>query len=121
MSNSSAAAYPQTIPMEKPTAHADGRNESVVEKKRRNSRSSKLSTKMTSTSRMEQRQERSEGGVIEKGEGLGDETSLSFPPFCATCEKQFATSNANQLFCSEACRLCDSKLAANGTSMVQLD
>jgi hypothetical protein len=82
MSNSSTAAYPQTIPLEKPTAHAVGRNETVVEKKRRNSRSSKLSTKMTLMSRMGQRRERSKGGVIEKGEDLGDdETSLSFPPF----------------------------------------
>jgi hypothetical protein len=73
MSNSSTAAYPQTIPMEKPTAHTGGRNETVVERKRRNSRS---------MSRMEQGPERSEGGVIEKGEDSGDdETSLSFLPF----------------------------------------
>ena len=70
-----------TIPMEKQTAHTDDRNETVV-KKRGKSRSSKLSTKMTSMSRIEQRRERSEGGVIEKGEDLGDnETSLGFPPF----------------------------------------
>ena len=76
MSDSSTAAYPQTIPMEKPTAHTGGRNETVAKKKRRNSRSS------TSMSRIEQRRERSEGGVIQKGEDLGDdETSLSFPPF----------------------------------------
>jgi hypothetical protein len=82
MSNSSTAAYPQTIPVEKPTAHSVGTNESVVEKKRRNSRSSKSSTEMTSMFKMEQRREKSEGGVIEKGEDLGDdETSLSFPPF----------------------------------------
>jgi hypothetical protein len=68
--------------MEKPTAHTGGRNETVVKKERRNSRSSKLSTERTSMSRMEQRRERSEGGVIEKGEDLGDdETSLGFPPF----------------------------------------
>ncbi|KFZ23287.1 hypothetical protein V502_02234, partial [Pseudogymnoascus sp. VKM F-4520 (FW-2644)] len=37
---------------------------------------------MTSMFRMEQWRERSEGGVIEKGEDLGDdETSLGFPPF----------------------------------------
>jgi hypothetical protein len=78
MSNSSTAAYPQTIPVEKPTAHSVGTNESVVEKMRRNSRP----TEMTSMSKMEQRREKSEGGVIEKGEDLGDdETSLSFPPF----------------------------------------
>ncbi|KFZ25168.1 hypothetical protein V502_00353 [Pseudogymnoascus sp. VKM F-4520 (FW-2644)] len=77
---------------------------------------------MTSMFRMEQWRERSEGGVIEKGEDLGDdETSLGFPPFCATCEKQIATSDASQLFCSEACRLCDSKLEANGTTRVRLD
>jgi hypothetical protein len=73
--------YPQILPMEKPTAHSGGRNE-TVEKNRRNSRSSKLSTKMTSISRTEQRRETSEGSVIEKGEDLGDaETSLGFPPF----------------------------------------
>ncbi|KFZ24673.1 hypothetical protein V502_00847 [Pseudogymnoascus sp. VKM F-4520 (FW-2644)] len=73
---------------------------------------------MTSMSRMEQWRERSEGGVIEQGEDLGDD---GFQPFCATCEKQIATSNASHLFCSEACRLCDSKLEANGTTSVRLD
>jgi hypothetical protein len=68
--------------MEKQTAHTGGRNETVVKKKRRNSRPSELSTKMTSMSRIEQRRARSEGGVIEKGEDLGDdETSLGLPPF----------------------------------------
>ncbi|KFY67407.1 hypothetical protein V496_01598 [Pseudogymnoascus sp. VKM F-4515 (FW-2607)] len=49
-----------------------------------------------------------------------DETSLGFPQFCATCEKQLATSSASQLFCSDACRLCDSKLEAKGTNKVRL-
>jgi hypothetical protein len=82
MSDSSTAAYPPTIPIEKQTAHTGGRNETVVKKERRNSRSSELGTKMTSMSRMEQRRARSERGVIEKGEDSGDdETSPGFPPF----------------------------------------
>jgi hypothetical protein len=69
------AAYPQTIPI----PDTGGRKETVVEKKRRNSRSSKLSTKMT---RIKERRERSEGCVIKKGGDLGDdETNLSFLPF----------------------------------------
>lgn len=113
-SNSSIVAYPQTIPRKTPIEHTSGRNETMVEKKRRNSRSSKLNTKMT---RMKERRERSEGGVIKEGEDLGDnETNLSLPPFCATCEKQIVAPNASQLFCSEACRLCDSKLKVNGTT-----
>jgi hypothetical protein len=37
---------------------------------------------MTSMPRIEQRRERSKGGVIEKGEDLGNnKTSLGFPPF----------------------------------------
>jgi hypothetical protein len=82
ISDSSTIAYPQIMPIEKPTAYTGGRNEIVVKKERRNSRSSKLSTKIASMSRMEQRRERSKGGIIEKGEDLGNnETSLSFPPF----------------------------------------
>ncbi|PVH67524.1 hypothetical protein DL98DRAFT_600397 [Cadophora sp. DSE1049] len=59
--------------------------------------------KMTSMSKIKPVQEKGEGGEIEKGEGVGaDEMSLSFPLFCATCEKQITTSNDSQLFCSEA-------------------
>ncbi|KFY05403.1 hypothetical protein O988_00014 [Pseudogymnoascus sp. VKM F-3808] len=73
---------------------------------------------MTSISIIEQWRERSEGGVIEKGGDLGDD---GFQPFCATCEKQISTSITRHLFCSEACRLCDSKLGANGPTDVRLD
>ena len=68
--------------MEKPTEHTSCRDETTAETKRRNSRSSKLSTKVTSMSRMEHVPEKIDGGVIEKGEDLGDdEMSLSFPLF----------------------------------------
>ena len=74
------AVYPQTIPMEIPTTtHTGGKNKRVLEKKRGNARPRKLSTKMTSMSRMERKRETS---VIEKGEDFGDdETSLGFAPF----------------------------------------
>jgi hypothetical protein len=78
MFNSFTTAYSQTIPVEKPTAYSVGTNESVIEKMRRNSRL----TEMTSMFKIEQRREKSKGGVIEKGEDLGDnKTSLSFLPF----------------------------------------
>ncbi|KFZ02220.1 hypothetical protein V500_00357 [Pseudogymnoascus sp. VKM F-4518 (FW-2643)] len=104
--------------MEIPIAHTGGSVKSVLENGRKNPRSAKLSTKMTSMSRIEQWRESIEGGVQEEGEDLGDD---GFQPFCATCEKQIATSNASHLFCSETCRLCDSKLGANGTTNVRLD
>ncbi|KFY03145.1 hypothetical protein O988_01687 [Pseudogymnoascus sp. VKM F-3808] len=104
--------------MEIPTAHTGGSDKSALEKRRRNPRSTKLSANIASMSRIEQWRERSEGGVMEEGENLGDN---GFQPFCATCEKQIATSNARHLFCSEACRLCDSKLVANETTKARLD
>jgi hypothetical protein len=66
------------VMLPKSTAHTGGRDKTLLEKKRGNPRSSKLSTKMTLMSRMEQWRERSEGGVIEKGEDLGDD---GFQPF----------------------------------------
>jgi len=60
----------------------------------------------------------------EKADDVGDDEmslDISFPQFCATCEKQIVTPNSNHLFCSEACRLCDSRPEANGTTDVQLD
>ncbi|KFX91322.1 hypothetical protein O988_07802 [Pseudogymnoascus sp. VKM F-3808] len=88
-----------------------GMNNTIVKKMRGNLGSSKPSSKM------ERSREWTEGAVIETGEDLGDdETNFGFPPFCATCEKQIDPINASHLYCSEACRLCDSKLEANGTS-----
>ncbi|PVH69194.1 hypothetical protein DL98DRAFT_522335 [Cadophora sp. DSE1049] len=113
MFNSSTTAPPPSLPVtiEKPTKDAGGRDKTGPERNRKISRSGNLGKK---ASGMERGAERSEGGVIKVrergGDEGGDETSLfvSFPQFCATCEKQIVTPNSSQLFCSEACRLCDS-------------
>jgi hypothetical protein len=79
ISDLSTTAYSQIIPIEKPTIYTSSRNEIVVKKEQRNLRSSKLSIKMASIFRIEQRQERSKGSIIEKEKNLGNnETSLSF-------------------------------------------
>jgi hypothetical protein len=85
MSNSSTIALSPPIAIEKPTEQNGSRNETVVEKKRKVSRSGKLRTKTTSTSGMAQGAERCGKGVKlvrEKGEDVGDnEGGLSFLPF----------------------------------------
>ncbi|KAH6661868.1 hypothetical protein B0J14DRAFT_687843 [Halenospora varia] len=122
MSHSSTTALPPPIPIEKPMEQNGSRNKTVVERKRRVSRSSTLRTKTTSMSGMAQGVERCRDGVKmgREKEDVGDETGLGFLPFCATCEKQIVSTNSSQLFCSKACRIRDSRLGQVGGHLANI-